>query len=113
MSWVPPDLALQLTNAEAQRLAESLPKDSELRRRLEERMTPSTVIVCKECGDPNIQLEAWVYFNGGAEGGGDPPGGTYCPTCGENDIETVEVDADDVCEPRQGQAHQPEKEDGP
>lgn len=41
-------------------------------------------------------MEAWIHFNGEADGGGDPPGGTWCPVCGDNDIETEEVDASEV-----------------
>lgn len=103
MTWQPPNIGLQLTHEQGEvfltwlRATEQFP---ELAKSLDEKLHPTHVYVCAECGDPFIQLEVWQEWNGEADGGGDPPGGTWCPTCGENDIETETRPASEVEEPK-------------
>jgi len=94
--WSPSEIAVQLTANEAKRLLILLPEDDPIAKSIHTKLHPKTVTVCERCGSPDIQLEAWIYFNGEADGGGDPPGGTWCTECEENDIDTKEIDAHEV-----------------
>lgn len=104
--WTPSSIALQLTDEEGELLLSALATSAEqyskpssdLYDRIKKAFYPKTVEVCAKCGNPDIQLEGWTNFNGGADGGGDPPGGTWCSECDENDIETKTVSAEDVSE---------------
>lgn len=98
-AWSPAAISVELTDEKAELLLKLLPKDDPLAKDIREKLHPKTVTVCAECGSPHIQLEAWIHWNGGSDGGGDPPGGTYCGECGENDIEWKEVDARWVDDP--------------
>jgi len=92
-AWSPATIAVELTVEQAKEFLKRLPKDDPLAQTIHKRLHPKTVTVCATCGSPYIQLEAWIHFNdGGTDGGGDPPGGTWCGECEENDIETKEVD---------------------
>lgn len=90
-SWTPDSIGLDMSEEEAKRLLTILPAGDPLAKRIRADLWPEMVYVCEECGSPNVDLEAWVRFNGSGDCGGDPPGGTYCNVCDENDIGTTTV----------------------
>ncbi len=92
-AWSPGSIGLEVTYAQGEQLLKLLPKDDPLAEVIRRRFHPKTVEVCSTCGNSDIQMEAWIMINGAADGGGDPPGGTWCGVCGENDISTQDVDA--------------------
>lgn len=88
-AWTTDRIALALSYDEARALLRTLPARHPLKARIREDVAPKTVWVCSDCGSPDVDMEAWVKFNGGADPGGDPPGGTFCNHCDVNDVEVV------------------------
>jgi len=91
-AWSPGSIGLEVTYEQGEQLLKLLPKGDPLAEVIHRRFHPKTVEVCSACGNPDIQMETWITINSAADGGGDPPGGTYCGICGENDIGTQNVD---------------------